>query len=463
MTEFEAHDIRPKHEEIQNQEDIDFEDLKWYAVGGQVRDSLMGNEVNDYDFLVVEEDEETMEERGFTKIDAQHFPVFHDNHQNEFALARTEKSTGEGYHDFETTTENVSLEADLRRRDFTINSIAMKPAQQDYHFPLIGNFQEDNVRPEIPINPVKDLDEKVLRHTTEAFSEDPVRVLRLARFAARFPDFEIADETIEIAQATAGKLDSVPGERIGDEIHKAMKQSEDPRRFWEVALETRALHVIAPELHRMRYISAGPDEHHGEGDCWTHTMMVLDEMAEIDLGNHDKMMMALIHDIGKLETSQNPNTGGHDKEGVEYAEKLCKRWRLSNEYKEKMKDACKEHMRIFNVDPEADNAMKESKVIELVKRLDHSKGASQEELIDLCKADNRGREAESPVDEECFNRIEQRLEIARRAIETVDAQYVADERDKEIDDFDSGEAVGQTITNDRVHLMKEMEGEENGE
>lgn len=451
-------DIREKHEEIRNQDGIDFEDLKWFAVGGQVRDSLLGNDVEDFDFLVTEETEESMENRGFTKIDAQSFPVFHDNQSNEFALARTEENTGDGYHDFEVETENVSLEADLRRRDFTINSIAMKPGKQDYHFPLLNNFEEDEVRPEMPVSPIQDLEDQTLRHTSSAFKEDPVRVLRLARFASRMPDFSIADETIEIAQLTAPKLDNVPGERIGDEIHKAMKQAENPRRFWEVAMKTNALHVIAPELTKMRYVSAGPEEHHGEGDAWTHTMMVIDEMQEIDPNNHDKLLMALVHDIGKLKTRMGQNSGGHDREGIDIAEKLAKKWRLSNEYKEKMKDACREHMRVFNVDPEADNSMKESKVIKLVDSLDHAKGATQEELIDLAKADNRGREADVEVGDETFERIEKRLNQAREAIETVDAQYVADERDKEIDDFD-GEALGQTILNDRVHYMKQLQGE----
>lgn len=459
MTELEPNDIRPKHKEIREQEGIDFEELSWFAVGGQVRDSLLGEETEDFDFVVTEETEEEMLGRGFHKIDAQSFPVFHDNQQNEFALARTEDSTGDGYHDFETNTENVSLEADLRRRDLTINSIAMSPGEQNYHFPLMDNFEDDEIRPEQPVNPIKDLEEKVLRHTSKAFKEDPVRVLRLARFASRMPDFEIADETIEIAQLTSPKLDEVPGERIGDEIHKAMKQAEDPRRFWQVCMEVNALHVIAPELTKMRYISAGPEEHHGEGDLWTHTMMVVDKMAERDLGNNDKMMIALIHDIGKLETRTEANTGGHDKLGVDLAEDLAEKWRLSNEYKEKMKDACREHMRIFNVDTAQESSMRESKVIELVQRLDGSKGATQEELLDLARADNEGREAEDSADMAAFNRIEERLEKAREAVEAVDAQYVADERDKEIEDFD-GEALGQTITNDRVHYMKKLEGGE---
>jgi HD superfamily phosphodiesterase len=174
-------------------------------------------------------------------------------------------------------------------------------------------------------------------------------------------------------------------------------------------------------------------------------------------------MMALVHDIGKLETRNEKNTGGHDKLGVELAEDLAEKWRLSNEYKEKMKDACREHMRIFKVDPAQESSMRESKVIELVQRLDGEKGATQEELMDLARADNAGREADIPVDMTAFNRIEERLEKAREAIETVDAQYVADQRDKEIEDFDSGESLGQTILNDRVHYMKKLEGGEQDE
>jgi len=184
--------------------------------------------------------------------------------------------------------------------------------------------------------------------------------------------------------------------------------------------------------------------------------MVLDEMNEIANGDHDKTMMALIHDIGKLETRNRANTGGHDQAGIEIAETLAERWRLSNEDKEKMKYAGREHMRIFNVDPEADNSMKESKVIKLVDRLDHAKGATQEELIDLAKADTQGREAENMYDMAGFDRIEARLENAREAIETVDAQYVADQRDKEIEDFD-GENLGDIILQDRVRLMKQLE------
>jgi len=442
-------ELLEKCREILKENTQDTENLEAWVVGGAVRDDMLDKEPKDFDFVVIDETKQSMKKRGFNKIEAQSFPVFQDSLGHEYSLPRTEKSTGKGYHDFKIQTENVSLEEDLNRRDFTINAIARRISDGVYDYPVAV---EDNYQ----AHAVKDLKEGTIRHITEAFEEDPVRIMRMARFASRLPDFEISPQTQLIAIENVDKLGNVPGERIGEEVHKAMKQAEEPTRFWDVLKKSGALEVIAPKLDELSEVSAGPEKHHGEGDAWTHTMMVMEEMQEIDANNHDKLMMALVHDIGKVETRNEENTGGHDKLGEPLAENLAENLRLSNEYKEKMKDACREHMRIFNVDQMQKHSMRESKVIELVERLDHAKGATQEELIDLAKADNRGREAEVPVDLSSFDRIEERLGAAREAINTVDAQYVADQRDKEIDDFD-GEALGQTITNDRVHHMKKLQ------
>jgi len=424
----------------------DLEELEYWIVGGAVRDKMLDKEPKDRDYVVIGATADEMKERGFKPIEATNFPVFQDSNGDEWALARKERKIGEGYHGFEAFTDDVSLEEDLARRDFTMNAIAYNPKEDIYDYPVAV---EDNYQ----AHAVKDLKEGTIRHITEAFEEDPVRILRMARFASRLPDFEISPHTQLIATENVDKLENVPGERIGEEVHKAMKQAEQPTRFWDVLKKSGALEVIAPKLDELSEVSAGPEKHHGEGDAWTHTMMVMEEMQDIDANNHDKLMMALVHDIGKVETRNEDNTGGHDKLGEPLAEELAQNLRLSNEYKEKMKDACREHMRIFNVDQMQEHSMRESKVIELVERLDHAKGATQEELIDLAKADNRGREAEVPVDLTAFNRIEERLEKAREAINTVDAEYVAEQRGKNIEDFD-GEALGQTLTNDRVHYMK---------
>lgn len=183
MTEFEPHDIRPRHEEIRNQDGIDFENLKWYAVGAQVRDSLLGKTPENYEYVITEADKEELLERGFTHTEGQHFA---DSLGNVFVLAEGDNS----------------LEAYLRQRPFTINSIAMKPGEQDYHFPLMNNFEEDDDRPEQPINPVKDLDEKIIRHTTnDAFKQLEDKEERIEEMKEKFPEFEVADETKEIRQS----------------------------------------------------------------------------------------------------------------------------------------------------------------------------------------------------------------------------------------------------------------------
>jgi len=190
--------------------------------------------------------------------------------------------------------------------------------------------------------------------------------------------------------------------------------------------------------------------------------MVIEEAHLLQPNSVELLLMALVHDIGKVKTQDEDNTGGHDKLGVELVEKFAENLKLSNDLTEKLKDASREHMRIFNVDPFQEHSMRESKVIQLVQRLDGSKGATQEELVNLAMADNFGRIADNNVDLTAFERIDHRLELAREAVEKVDAQYVADERGKEIEDFE-GPNLGQTLLNDRVHYMKKLQDDFNSQ
>jgi len=170
-------DIRDKHERIRNQDGLDCEDLDWYAVGQHVRDSLLGRDPKEFEFAVIDESVESMKERGFTHVEGQ---VFTD---------------GNG-HLFEVAEENDSLEAFLRGKDFTVNAIGMTPGEQNYHFPLMNNYEEDDDRPEKPIDPIKDLDEKVIRHTTnEGFEQLDDAEVRLEMMKDKFPEFSVADET----------------------------------------------------------------------------------------------------------------------------------------------------------------------------------------------------------------------------------------------------------------------------
>jgi len=424
----------------------DLEDLEYWIVGGAVRDKMLDKEPKDRDYVVVGATADGMENRGFKPVEASNFPVFKDSNNDEWALARKERKIDEGYHGFETFTEDVSLEEDLARRDFTINAMAYNPEKDVFDYPVAV---EENYK----AHSVRDLKQKNLRHITDAFEEDPVRILRLARFASRLPEFTIADKTMVLAQENSNKLENVPGERITQEIKKAMAQAEDPVRFWNVMKETGALKVILPEIDDFDEISAGPEKYHGEGDLWSHTKMVMGVMQDIDPNNVEKLLMAVFHDIGKVETKKEGNSGGHDVLGVDIVEEIAKDLRFSNELEEKLKDACREHMRIFNVDPRQRSSMTPGKVIELVERLDGSKGATQKELIDLAKADTLGRITENPTDKSAFDRINKRLEKAREAVETVDAEYVTSKRGKEIKDYE-GEAIGQMITQDRIEYLK---------
>jgi tRNA nucleotidyltransferase/poly(A) polymerase len=170
-------DIRDKHDRIKNQEGLDFEGLDWYAVGQQVRDSLLGREPTEFEFAVIDESVESMKEKGFTHVDGHRF------------------TDGNG-HLFEVAEGDDSLEAFLRGKDFTINAIGMTPGEQNYHFPLMNNYEEDDDRPEKPIDPIKDLDEKVIRHTTnQGFEQLDDAEVRLELMKDNFPDFSVADET----------------------------------------------------------------------------------------------------------------------------------------------------------------------------------------------------------------------------------------------------------------------------
>lgn len=427
----------------------DIEDLEYWIVGGAVRDKMLDKEPEDRDYVVIGAKPREMKERGFKPIEASNFPVFQDSNGDEWALARKERKIGEGYHGFETFTDDVTLEEDLARRDFTINAIAYNPEEDIHDYPVAvkGNREAHSIR---------DLNQGIIRHITEAFEEDPVRILRMARFASRLPGFDIADDTMIIAQENSHRLENVPGERIGSEVRKAMKQAEEPTRFFEVLRESKALEFIMPKIAEFEDISAGPEEHHGEGDLWSHTMMVIEEANKLQPNSVELLLMALVHDIGKVKTQDEDNTGGHDKLGVGLVEQFAENLKLSNDLTEKLKDASREHMRIFKVNPFQENSMRESKVIELVQRLDGGKGATQEELVNLAMADNLGRITDNKVDLTAFKRIDQRIEIAREVIDEVDAEYVADKRGKEIEDFE-GENLGQTILNDRVHRMKEIQ------
>lgn len=260
-----ADDVRQYVAELPQETDY----LDYYLVGGAIRDVALGEEPNDYDFVVVGSSDAEMLDREFRHVDASSFPVYLDEHGNEWSLARTENKVGDGYHGFEVETEGVTLAEDLRRRDLTINSLALNP--NDHVDRLTGGEGEPDWAYQVGHgvlvdrhDALYDIENKQLDPVGPKFTEDPVRVLRLARYAARYPEFSYTQNAETMCRQVGYELNRVSRERIGTEIEKAMKQAKSPRRFWEVLRDVGALAVIFPELDRATLIPAGPKRFHAE-------------------------------------------------------------------------------------------------------------------------------------------------------------------------------------------------------
>ncbi len=286
--------------------------MQTYLVGGCVRDKLLGLEVKDRDWVVVGSSPEQMLAQGFRPV-GKDFPVFlHPDTQEEYALARTERKSGHGYHGFDVyAAPDVTLEQDLARRDLTINAIAQ---DQD------GNIID-------PYNGSEDLKQGLLRHVSPAFVEDPVRVLRIARFAARF-GFQIAEQTQQLIgrMLVAGELDHLVSERVWQELYKAL-QSDKPSLFFTTLREVDALKVLFPEVDRLFGVPQHP-KWHPEVDTGIHVMMVIDQAARLT-SDVAVRFAALCHDLGKGLTPADilPSHKGHEATSVELTKALCDRLR----------------------------------------------------------------------------------------------------------------------------------------
>src|SRR5690606_73563 len=276
--------------------------MKTYVVGGAVRDELLGLPVKDRDHVVVGATPEQMTAQGFRPV-GKDFPVFlHPETHEEYALARTERKTGKGYKGFQVhAAPEVTLEEDLARRDLTINAIARS---ED------GEFID-------PYDGRADLEHKVLRHVSPAFAEDPVRILRAARFAARFTEFGVAPETMDLMRqmVEAGEVDALVAERVWQELAKGLME-EKPSRMFEVLRECGALARILPELDRLWGVPQ-PPQHHPEIDTGVHVMMVIDYAASRGYSLPVRFA-ALTHDLGKGTTPRHvlPRHIGHEERSV---------------------------------------------------------------------------------------------------------------------------------------------------
>ncbi len=294
--------------------------MQVYLVGGAVRDRLLNLDGADNDYVVVGSTIEQMLSLGYQQV-GQDFPVFlHPETKEEYALARTERKSGHGYKGFAFSfNENTTLEEDLLRRDLTINAIA-----QDENGNLID-----------PYHGLDDLKNKVLRHVSPAFVEDPLRVLRVARFAARFHHlgFKVAPETLELMKeiTRSGELEALTPERVWIELHKSLK-TNNPEVFIEILHYVGALQVVLPEVEKLSGVP-GPKRWHPEIDTLVHTMMTLHRIA-LESKDPVARFAMLCHDLGKGLTPKElwPHHKDHNVTGLEPLEQLCKRLKVPNEY-----------------------------------------------------------------------------------------------------------------------------------
>ena len=357
--------------------------LEVYRVGGAIRDRLLGLAGADSDFVVVGAAPETLAERGFRPV-GRDFPVFlHPDSGAEFALARTERKSGAGYAGFTFHTgPDVSLDDDLRRRDLTINAIA-----EDRDGRLVDPFGGKH-----------DLERRTLRHVSPAFAEDPVRLLRLARFATRFPAFEIAPETAALARrlVDSGEVDHLVPERVWQEMSRALMHAR-PSRFVRLLREFGALERLLPELDRLFGVLQVA-RWHPEIDAGDHVMRVLD-VAAADERALPVRFAALVHDLGKGITPADelPSHPGHETTGLPLVEAVCERLRVPSACRELGLLVCEHHLNVHRA-----ATLRPATLVRLLRRVDAWRRPERfEQFLQACQADRQGRKGRvaSPVPE----------------------------------------------------------------
>ena len=346
-----------------------------YLVGGAVRDKLLHIPVKDEDWVVVGARPEDLLEMGYRQV-GKGFPVFlHPETHQEYALARTERKTGPGHNAFDfDISEHVSLEEDLLRRDLTINAMAESKS---------GEIID-------PYGGQRDLTNKVLRHVSEAFSEDPLRVLRVARFAARFKDrgFVVADETMSLmtTMVASGELKTLVIERIWQEIELALATAA-PQEFVSVLKQCGALAVILPEVDALFGVPQ-PEKYHPEIDTGVHVLMSLEQAAKLS-DDVAVRYATLVHDVGKAVTEKSkwPSHYGHETLGIPLQQSIAQRLRVPNGHAQLAALVCEHHTKLHRVEQ-----LRPSTLLELLESLDAMRQPERlERFLLACEADARGR------------------------------------------------------------------------
>lgn len=357
--------------------------MKIYLVGGAVRDELLKLPVKERDYVVVGATPAEMLKNKFKQV-GKDFPVFlHPKTNEEYALARQERKSGHGYHGFDFIADpSVTLEEDLLRRDLTINAIA----------------KDENSNKLIdPYNGLKDLNNKILRHVSPAFSEDPLRVLRVARFAARFYSlgFKVADETLDLMQkiSKSGELEHLTPERVYIEIKKALATNH-PHIFFEVLRKTNSLKILLPEIDNLFGVPA-KKEYHPEIDTGIHTLMVLEQATKLS-DNLEIRFAALVHDLGKAKTPKEnlPSHYGHEKLSGPLVKNLCNRFKIDNSTRELALLVAEHHGKMHRI-----HEMNPETILKFLHQLDAFRREERfNNFLIACEADSKGRKGFENID-----------------------------------------------------------------
>ncbi len=373
--------------------------MQIYLVGGAVRDALLGLPVKDRDWVVVGATPELLIGRGFVPV-GKDFPVFlHPTTHEEYALARLERKTAPGYHGFVFhAAPDVTLEEDLARRDITINSIAIEACHvsasgdaTNLHemaivFPCLSDSHSCHLID--PFHGQQDLADKVFRHVSPAFREDPVRILRVARLAARFPDFTLAPETLDLMRdmVASGEVDHLVAERVWQELAKGLMHAR-PSRMLEVLRDCGALARLLPELDRLWGVPQRAD-YHPEVDTGIHLMRVLDMSAHLQ-SSLPVRVACLCHDLGKGTTPTDvlPRHLGHEQRSAQLLKDLCQRLRVPTECRELADVVAREHSNIHR-----SSDLNASALVRLLQRCDALRKPQRfADVLLACECDARGR------------------------------------------------------------------------
>ena len=408
--------------------------MKVYLVGGAVRDQLLGLPVKDRDWIVVGAEPSTLLSLGYQQV-GKDFPVFlNPKTKEEYALARTERKSSAGYTGFICDfSPTITLEQDLIRRDLTINAMA----------------QSEDGEIIDPYGGKQDLENRILRHISPAFSEDPLRVLRVARFAARYHSlgFKIASETlalmVELAQSE--ELQHLTAERVWLETEKALNE-KNPEIYFETLHKTGALRVLFPEIDAL-YGVPNPVKYHPEVDSFIHTMLVLKQAVNLTennpiLNKSAVRFAAICHDLGKALTPQNilPHHYGHEQAGIKPTRSLCKRLKVPSYFQELAELTCEFHTHIHKA-----FELRAETVITLFNRFDvWRKPQRFQEFLQVCLADTRGRTGFENKDYPQIDYINQLLQAANE----VDVQQVI------ADGFEKQE-IRNELTKRRILAVKQ--------